>query len=661
MTTPSSRVRAAQPAREALGPWRAALVGVVALILVNAGFIAGTVTIAPTLSDVVQRVLLHTYDAGQHLAVGILAALTIVGWLRVRPARRSADLLALIVVSAILSLPILGPDLVGFSSRHASPAAAPWLRAAMALLVSLGVPAACLGGYWLARPRWRWGGVGAALTLMVLNNLVLPGGDYPGAHFYLAWAAVGHMAGALFSLDVSRGILAPIRPLPVALVGVLVGSTLAIRPPGGVTLQLLGINGSVVMPLLSRVYPEQVGTGNKNVPEPWREWFVPRKNAAAIAPKPTQFPKNGLVVVVSFDALRADFIEGAEGSKNMPNFARVRDEGVHFTQARAPGSQTTLSLTSAFTGVYYSQQYWKSHYKHPDLFPHKEPTIRYPELLSAAGIDTVNMAGSFWFVEEWGVVKGFREARYVEPKHDTHYTPADELMPHFIERLEKQRDRPLFAFIHLFDAHRSISSTRGKGSLLSRYRGGMRSNDEALGQLLTMLDRTGLARRTVLILTADHGEAFGEHGSQYHATTLYDELIRIPLVVRFPGVAPHTVDDAVSLMDLGPTILELFGQPTPGHFLGQSLGGYLGGEAPRPTRPILGEGRLKRYLLFPDGRKAIVDERHHTSELYDLKNDPKELNNLAATPEAEAPIGLLREFFEVHRIRKPGYEIPWRN
>src|SRR5690606_4974726 len=108
----------------------------------------------------------------------------------------------------------------------------------------------------------------------------------------------------------------------------------------------------------------------------------------------------------------------------------------------------------------------------------------------------------------------------------------------------------------------------------------------------------------------------------------------------------------------GPTVLDMFGLPTPPHFLGQSLVGFLRSDDPLLTRPIIAEGRLKKSWVFDDGFKLIVDDRTSTVELYDLKEDPKELVNVFDTePTANARLATLRTFFDVHQIRRKGYKI----
>jgi len=178
--------------------------------------------------------------------------------------------------------------------------------------------------------------------------------------------------------------------------------------------------------------------------------------------------------------------------------------------------------------------------------------------------------------------------------------------------------------------------------------------------LMKALKRQGLDERTILIVQADHGEAFGEHGSRTHGTTLYDEVLRVPVLIRLPTAQGRRIDDAITTMDLGPTILELFAQPVPRYFMGQSLVPYLRGERPALTRPILAENRLQQTLISPGGLKVIYDTRTKTAELYDLNADPAELQDLSSDSELLAePLATLQAFFETHRYEAAGYQAPY--
>ena len=143
---------------------------------------------------------------------------------------------------------------------------------------------------------------------------------------------------------------------------------------------------------------------------------------------------------------------------------------------------------------------------------------------------------------------------------------------------------------------------------------------------------------------------------------MYEELIRVPLFIKIPGVAPRKVNTPVALVDLGPTILDLVGLPTPGYNMGQSLVPFLRGQTPKLNRPILAETRLKKSLVMDDGYKVIIDDRSHTTEVYNLNADPNETRNLydgPGSPDASR-VDLLRFFFDIHTIRRPGYVIPYR-
>jgi arylsulfatase A-like enzyme len=132
-----------------------------------------------------------------------------------------------------------------------------------------------------------------------------------------------------------------------------------------------------------------------------------------------------------------------------------------------------------------------------------------------------------------------------------------------------------------------------------------------------------------------------------------------------PGVPPRAVDDPVSLIDLGPTILDLMSLPTPGAFMGQSLAPFLRGQNPPLSRPVIADSsRLLQAMLFPgdDGLlKIIRDNRRGTVELYNLTKDPGELKNIYREddPVSQSKLALLSAFFRAHTLREKGYRPPF--
>jgi len=162
-------------------------------------------------------------------------------------------------------------------------------------------------------------------------------------------------------------------------------------------------------------------------------------------------------------------------------------------------------------------------------------------------------------------------------------------------------------------------------------------------------------------VTSDHGEAFGEHGTFQHTKTIYEELVRVPLLVWGAGVRPQKVDEPVTLVDLNPTICDIFGVPWSEDITGETLVPILRGAKPNLSRPILAEGRLRRALYAGD-LKVIADLRRSTVEAYDLSVDPGELDNLFDRERARvAPLlGALDAFFDTRGYKKDGYEPPYK-
>jgi arylsulfatase A-like enzyme len=185
-------------------------------------------------------------------------------------------------------------------------------------------------------------------------------------------------------------------------------------------------------------------------------------------------------------------------------------------------------------------------------------------------------------------------------------------------------------------------SAEGLRFLRAQYEGEVRQNDRAFGALIDGLRARGLLDRTVVVFTADHGEEFLEHGGTEHTKTLYQELVRVPLVVRVPGKPGGTRErGTVQQIDLMPTILALTGRPAPRPLPGRDLSARLAGaQGPVSAAPVLlseerfavvdklaaRAGDLK--LIFNNDGPALWRAGSHV-ELYDLARDPLERANLA--------------------------------
>ena len=166
------------------------------------------------------------------------------------------------------------------------------------------------------------------------------------------------------------------------------------------------------------------------------------------------------------------------------------------------------------------------------------------------------------------------------------------------------------------------------------------------------------ARRpgTIVIVAADHGEEFDEHGGRYHGTSLYDEQLRIPLIISIPGVPPHVVDGQVELLDVTPTVLNLLDISVPVRMRGTDLGPWLA-TPPAPAArlpPAFAELEDKRMVSVA-GEKLICDMRLGFCAYYDLTTDPHERHNLAEErPDRVATLhGLLDGWLDAHLVLEP--------
>jgi choline-sulfatase len=182
------------------------------------------------------------------------------------------------------------------------------------------------------------------------------------------------------------------------------------------------------------------------------------------------------------------------------------------------------------------------------------------------------------------------------------------------------------------------------------YYGEISYVDDKVGQLLAALEGAGFADSTIVVFTSDHGEMLGERGMWYKMS-FFEWSARVPLVIHAPGwFAPRRVDQHVSLMDVMPTLVELAAAGRSIDFAervdGRSLVPFLNGESPQPVSvlgEILCEGALAPILMIRRGRYRYVYAETDAEQLYDLEDDPDELNNLAAQPDFD---GVRRSFHD---------------
>jgi arylsulfatase A-like enzyme len=300
-------------------------------------------------------------------------------------------------------------------------------------------------------------------------------------------------------------------------------------------------------------------------------------------------------------------------------------------------------------------------------FNRRVPTL--PALLRQAGFATQAITSHLYVSAVYGLDDGFDHLDFHQDRK------ATEVANRAMDLLDRVGDRPFFIVLHFYDPHwhydppestRHLFETAYTGTitgrwqdfsrrdrkrvsdadlahLLALYDGEIRYVDDELGRVLDYVRARGLDRGTLVLVTSDHGEEFLEHGSWEHQKTLYEELVRIPLLVAGPGVAPRRETSQVSLLDVAPTVLSWAGLTVPGHMRGQSLLASVGsreayGETDHTvdgTRKLFVRGGERRWkgILSLDPKDAGV----RAEEWYDLGTDPAERHATMPPPAAADP------------------------
>lgn len=630
--------------------WMALLIPYVALAV--PGWLQGNVS-----ASVAARVWLH--ESGHMLLLALLSGSVVWVWTRVVPPRgqRWSDL-AILVAGLIVAAWLLPPDMEGFLARQrAAGSVVPWgavvtVSAALALVVAANVR---------RLPTWlRVGALVGGLALAGLQRVVQPL-DYFGAHAFVSWIAATAVAGAITGAPLPgwlRGVSPRRRTVAIVVLWGLAVSSIVIPPSRAAWVQMSRSPGVPIISEIASVRSREIDQRLVAELGPWwqrRDGLPPTE-----ASEPPLLSPDTIVILLTVDALRADVVNSGQHDGALPTLTKLRDSSASFTHARTPSPSTATSITTMLSGRYYSQLYWSKNESkrwQGRILPHLDESVRLPELLADGGVRTIHLIAGHGLDHSSGISKGFQ----VLQKTRRNYGGARELMTMLLGQLKRVGDGPAFLYAHFHDPHAPYSSAGKHGTPYERYLREVALVDKQLARLLTFLEARELTDRTLLILSADHGEAFGEHGMKYHARSLYDELLRVPLLFHHPAIEPRKIDENVGLIDVGATILDLMGQPTPGHFMGQSLVPFLRGQEASLSRPIAADsGRRMQSVIFDDGIKVIVDLRRGTQEVYDLHADPAETRNLVdeSGPRSEERLDGLWLFFDAHTLQRPGGYTP---
>ncbi|MBL0193973.1 MAG: sulfatase [Myxococcales bacterium] len=360
-------------------------------------------------------------------------------------------------------------------------------------------------------------------------------------------------------------------------------------------------------------------------------------DAAAAAPSPAR-PRN--VLLISVDSLRSDMPWAGYPRAIAPRLTAFEAQSVSYTHAYAISSYTSMSLGGLLAGRYPHELsrdgYFFGKYAASNQF--------FPELLQAAHVHTAS-AHAHGYFEGAGFEQGFDVWKILpnlkwNAKADENVTSpaheqlAEELLTAAAARAQSGR---FFAWFHFLDPHDNYQDHTADGvepfgkRARDRYDGEVLFTDRYVGKLLDFVEAAPWGKDTVVVVTSDHGEAFGEHGQTRHGFEIWENLVRVPLMVRAPGARPRRIDEPRSAIDLAPTFLDLLGvkgaETLPGKSLVPEL---LGGPAVARDvvvdLPATSDNDRRRAVVSGKWKMVAYGAQQLYFNLFDLEADPGELS-----------------------------------
>ncbi|MHC4941851.1 MAG: sulfatase [Planctomycetota bacterium] len=384
------------------------------------------------------------------------------------------------------------------------------------------------------------------------------------------------------------------------------------------------------------------------------------------------------VILIVIDTLRTDVLGcyGADRSAT-PGLDALAKESVLFEAAYSQAPWTLPSFASLFTSTYPTEHGALGKREKKNFFPIRDGLVTAAEALRSQGYRTGAIVNNIFLKGDFGFEKGFDTYDFF-PATVTKTRAADEvtgLGQRWIKEHARSGD-PYFLLLHYFDPHFTYKPPRAfakkyggaitepikkiahpddvrtgkvklnpwdQDSLRNLYEGEVAFTDNEVGRLLGWLREENLFNKAVVIVTSDHGEEFWDHGDFEHGHTQYDELVKVPLLIRFPAGkhAGRVVKTPVRLMDLMPTLFESAGMESPATFRGKSFLSAIEGAGKASKDPLLFEGCLygtEKKALRVERLKLIRDVETGETALYDLASDPGEQKDIAAERPGETKV-----------------------
>lgn len=365
--------------------------------------------------------------------------------------------------------------------------------------------------------------------------------------------------------------------------------------------------------------------------------------ARSVSPAATKLRRPYNLLLIMIDSLRADMPWTGYPRDIAPRLSEFAKKWVLYPRTYSLSSYTAKSVAPALCGQYPSEMPRDGRF-----FTRWLPANQFiSERAQERGFATLAGHGHGYFLPGIGMDQGFSDYRLLKGTfldltgvHDVNSDRLYELAKEMLskpENVEQTRGKRFFAYFHFLDPHYTYQKHEtapdfGEGRR-DLYDNEVYFTDHWVGKLLDFSLNQPWADDTVIIVTADHGEGFGERGKYRHAYEVWESLVRVPMLIRVPGVAPRHIELSRSQIDLAPTMADLMDLGQSGRYRGESLVPEILGAKPEP-RPVLVD--LPRCDLMDSRRGFIVgdyklisfgdDERF---ELFDVQHDRREEHELS--------------------------------
>ena len=365
--------------------------------------------------------------------------------------------------------------------------------------------------------------------------------------------------------------------------------------------------------------------------------------AVGVLPSPGAEGDVPNLVVITIDTVRADHL-GCYGDRAIqtPNIDALASASARFTHAFTPVPITLPSHAALFTGSF--PMATGMH----DFGGNKlsASAVTLAKVLRDHDYSTAAFLGAAVLDSRFGLDQGFQtyfDHFAFNRLDDMLKRPGDQVVDNALGWLKTGPRRPLFLWVHLYDAHYPYTPPE---PFASRYRGRPYDGeiafvDAQVGRLMDFLEDSGVLTHSLVVLAADHGEGLGEHGERTHGFFVYNSTLRVPLLIKVPRAARTTIESEVSLVDVMPTVLEALRLPIPATVQGRSLLSEVLGRSSSGHSNLYAETYLpllhfrwsQLRAIQSAGLKYIEAPR---PELYDTSADPHETKNLWPGDQARA-------------------------